>query len=43
MKKPVQDLEKKLGNMDEKFRREVEVLKQKQTKPRNAGNEKLGQ
>ena len=27
-KKPVQDLDKKLGNMDEKFRREVEVLKQ---------------
>lgn len=28
VKKPVQDLDKKLGNMDEKFRREVEVLKQ---------------
>lgn len=28
VKKPVQDLDKKLGNVSEKFRREVEVLKQ---------------
>lgn len=28
VKKSVQDLHKKLGNVDEKFRREVEVLKQ---------------
>lgn len=28
VKKPVQDLDKKLGNVDEKFRREAEVLKQ---------------
>lgn len=28
VKKPVQDLDKKLGNVDEKFRREAEILKQ---------------